>query len=88
MLLSALVVVVTLATFVPAATLLLAAFNWDTFTASLLLVPFATLVICLLPALIPVWVILGPPFPMVKPFVLNSLPPTVTLLKVTSSAVA
>ena len=87
MLLSALVVVVTLATFVPAATLVLAAFNWDTFTASLLLVPFATLVIVLLPALIPVLVILGP-FPMVKPFVLNSLPPTVTLLKVTSSLVA
>ena len=71
----------------PAATLLLAAFNWDTFTASLLLTPFATLVIVLLPALIPVLVILGP-FLMVKPFVLNSLPPTVTLLKVTSSAVA
>ena len=51
-------------------------FNWETLTASESLVPFATLVIALLPALIPFLVTDGPPvivipslFTLVSPIV-------------------
>ncbi|EEY09339.1 hypothetical protein COI_2050 [Mannheimia haemolytica serotype A2 str. OVINE] len=56
------------ATFVPFSTLVCTAFNWRRFTASVSFWPSATLVITLLPALIPIVVTLGPPLLIVKPF--------------------
>ena len=52
-------------------------FNWETLTASESLVPFATLVIALLPALIPVLVTDGPPV-IVIPSLFTLVLPIVT----------
>ncbi|KHF75389.1 hypothetical protein PJ15_0522 [Acinetobacter sp. neg1] len=52
--------------------------NWSTLTASLPFTPSATLVIVLLPALMPSLVMLGPSL-MVKPLLFNTLSPVVML---------
>ena len=52
--------------------------NWLTFTASVAAVPAATLVMALLPALIPAAVTLGPPV-MVKPLLFTTVLPAVRL---------
>ena len=62
-------------------TLVMAVFTSPIFAALVVVVPpLATFVICLLPALIPAVVTLGPPV-IVKPVVSNLLAPVVTLVK-------
>ena len=83
-------VLVTLATLVPAATTLLladpatTACNCAKLTASLAFLPSATLVMTLLPALMPVVVTLGPPV-MVRPLSLMVVLPVVTLVRPANS---
>ncbi|MDT4873752.1 hypothetical protein FQZ97_1090120 [compost metagenome] len=61
--------------------------SWSTFTASVGATPGATLVMTVLPALMPVSVTLGPPV-IVRPLLFITVPPVVTLVKLGVALVA
>ncbi|KQW63564.1 hypothetical protein ASC92_23660 [Variovorax sp. Root411] len=62
-------------------------FSWVTFTPSVPATPGATLVMTVLPALMPVLVTLGPPV-IVRPLLFSTVPPVVTLVKLGVALVA